>query len=215
MKKVKNKYWYGSLILIYKITIIIIVTALILLSCSKDDNDLVKPPYDYEKIITDIDGNKYHTVKIGNQEWMIENLRVKHYRNGNAVPNVTSDSEWFNLSISAYCVYDNNEVNASTYGYLYNWHAVNDSQNIAPSGWHVPSDEEWKQLEMYLGMSQAEADAYGPRSTDVGGKMKETGINYWISPNTGANNESGFTGLPGGYRHDGDSYEYIIAIYCM
>ncbi|MBU0713276.1 PEGA domain-containing protein [bacterium] len=153
--------------------------------------------------VTDIDGNVYKTVKIGDQWWMAENLKVTHYRNGDAIPNVTGDTEWSNLTTGAYCNYnndDNNATNADTYGRLYNWYAVNDSRNIAPTGWHVPSDEEWKELEMYLGMSQSDADATGVRGTDEGGKLKETGTNHWSSPNTDATNESGFAALPGGYR---------------
>jgi len=80
----------------------------------------------------------------------------------------------------------------ATYGRLYNWHAVADMGNIAPAGWHVASDAEWKQLEMYLGMSQTESDQTGWRGTDEGGKLKEIGTVHWISPNTGATNESGF-----------------------
>jgi uncharacterized protein (TIGR02145 family) len=81
---------------------------------------------------------------------------------------------------------------------------VNDGRNIAPEGWHVPTDEDWKQPEIYIGMSQADADATGWRGTDEGGKLKEAGTTHWQGPNTGATNESGFTALPGGYRnHDG------------
>jgi uncharacterized protein (TIGR02145 family) len=104
----------------------------------------------------------------------------------------------------AYCTYENNSNNAATYGQLYNWFAVNDSRNIAPEGWHVSSDEEWKQLEMYLGMNQSEANGEDWfRGTDEGGKLKatgtrEAGTGLWSSPNTGATNESGFSALPGG-----------------
>jgi len=162
--------------------------------------------------VTDIDGNVYQTVTIGTQLWMAENLKVIHYRNGDAIPNVTDATEWEILSTGAYCNYNNNSSNADTYGQLYNWYAVNDSRNIAPEGWHVPSDAEWKELEMYLGMSQSEADAEGLRGTDEGGKLKETGTTHWISPNTGATNESGFSALPGGYRnHDG--YFSIVGSY--
>ncbi|MFH2055862.1 MAG: FISUMP domain-containing protein [bacterium] len=150
--------------------------------------------------VTDFDGNLYYTVKIGDQWWMLGNLRVTHYRNGDPIPNVTDNTEWEGLSTGAYCNYDNDEGNVATYGRLYNWYAVIDSRGIAPEGWHIPSDDEWKQLEMHLGMSQAEADATGFRGTDEGGKSKEAGITHWQSPNTGATNESGFTALPGGYR---------------
>ena len=155
---------------------------------------------DYTGTVTDIDGNTYQTIKIGDQWWMAENLKVTHYRNGDPIPNVTDSTEWTNLTTCAYCEYDNDSANVDTYGRLYNWYAVDDSRNVAPEGWHVPNDAEWKQLEMYLGMSQAEADASGLRGNDEGGKLKEAGMTHWNPPNTGATNESGFTALPGGSR---------------
>ena len=79
-------------------------------------------------IMTDIDGNVYKTVKIGNQVWMAENLKVMHYRNGEAIPNVTDADEWYNLTTGAYCEYDNSLDNVTTYGRLYNWYAVDDSR---------------------------------------------------------------------------------------
>lgn len=118
--------------------------------------------------VTDIDGNTYKTIQIGNQRWMAENLKVTRYRNGTAIPTVTSNTDWFNLTTGAYCNYDNSTSDAAIYGRLYNWYAVNDSRNIAPTGWHVPSDEEWKTLEKYLGMSQSEADDTGWRGTNEG-----------------------------------------------
>ena len=166
--------------------------------------------------VTDIDGNVYQTIIIGTQVWMAENLKVTHYRNGDAIPTGYSNSDWENLTTGAYAVYDGNESNADTYGYLYNWYAVADSRNIAPEGWHVPTDDEIKQLEMHLGMSQSEADDSGYRGTDEGGKLKEEGTAHWSSPNAGATNESGFTALPGGYRgydysnyYDMGSYGYF------
>ena len=156
--------------------------------------------------VTDYDGNVYQTVLIGDQCWMMENLKVTHYRNGEAIPHVTDSETWAGLTTGAYCNYGNDEGNVSTYGRLYNWYAVDDSRKIAPEGWHVATDEEWKQLEMFLGMSQAEADTTGWRGTDEGGKLKEAGTTHWASPNTGATNESGFTALPGGYRHVGGNF---------
>jgi uncharacterized protein (TIGR02145 family) len=164
--------------------------------------------------VTDIDGFVYKTVKIGNQWWMAENLKVTRYRNGDYIPHVTDNSTWEGLTTGACCNFNNDGTNATTYGSLYNWYAVNDSRNIAPAGWHVPSDEEWKELEMYLGMSQSEADNTGWRGTDEGGKLKDAGTGYWIAPNTGATNESGFSALPGGCRHcDGLYYEDDINHY--
>ena len=139
--------------------------------------------------ITDIDGNTYEAVKIGDQWWMAENLKVTHYRNGEAIANIY--------------VYNNDINNVTAYGRLYNWNAVNDSRNIAPIGWHIPSDAEWKQLEMYLGLSEAEADINGWRGIYEGGELKESGTAHWLSPNTGATNESGFTALPGGFGYSG------------
>lgn len=151
-------------------------------------------------VVSDIDGNIYHAVKIGDQCWMVENLKVTHYRNGDPIPDVTDIGEWYNSSLGAYCNYNNDEGQVDVYGRLYNFYAIIDSNNIAPEGWHVPTDAEWKQLEMYLGMSQEDADATGWRGTDEGGKLKETGTVHWNPPNTGATNESGLTALPAGYR---------------
>ena len=151
--------------------------------------------------VTDIDGNVYQTIIIGEQEWMMENLKVTHYRDGTAIPTGHSNSDWSNLSTGAYAVYNDDESNADTYGYLYNWYAVDDSRNIAPEGWHVPTDDEWQILVDYLGGSSV-----------AGGKMKETGTEHWNSPNTGATNESGFTALPGGYRI-GNGYYFSMGNY--
>jgi uncharacterized protein (TIGR02145 family) len=140
--------------------------------------------------VTDIDGNVYQTIKIGDQWWMAENLKVTHYRNGDPIPNVTDAGVWSGLDTGACCNYNNEEGNVPVYGRLYNWYTVNDGRNIAPEGWHVPSDGEWQIMADYLG-----GDAV------AGGKMKETGTTHWVSPNTGATNESGFTALPGGFRN--------------
>ena len=145
--------------------------------------------------VTDIDGNVYQTIVIGNQEWMMENLKVTHYRNGDQIPHLTDDGDWASTFSGAYCVYDNDPSYANTYGNLYNWFAVDDSRGLAPEGWHVPThddwhaDNDWNELVDYLGGSVV-----------AGGKMKETGTTHWNSPNTGATNESGFTALPGGYK---------------
>jgi len=139
--------------------------------------------------ITDIDNIPYNTIAIGNQIWMKENLKVAHYNNGDPIPNVINDSVWWDLITGGYCDYDNNPVNSTTYGRLYNWYAVTDNRNLCPSGWHVPSDSEWITLINYLGGESI-----------TGGKLKEEGILHWLSPNTGANNLSGFTALPAGGR---------------
>jgi uncharacterized protein (TIGR02145 family) len=153
--------------------------------------------------VTDIDGNVYKTVKIGDQWWMAENLKVTQYRNGDPIPHVTEYSKWSsNLTSGAYCEYDNNSSNVETYGRLYNWWAVNDSRNMAPAGWHVPTDAEWTILTDYLG-----------ESSIAGGKLKEEGFAHWGNPNSGATNESGLSALPGGYRDSTSGYYTSLGTY--
>lgn len=155
--------------------------------------------------VIDFDGNRYLTVKIGDQWWMAENLKVTHYRNGDIIPNVTDDAEWSELTTGAYCEYGNNPANVETYGRLYNWYALADSLNIAPEGWHVPSVDEWQQLEMYLGMSQSEADQIdGYRGSNQGSQLAAD-ESLWIDgelENNAAFGSSGFTALPGGFRYN-------------
>lgn len=129
------------------------------------------------------------TIVIGTQQWMSKNLEVAFYRNGDPIPQVTDGNIWVGLKTGAWCYYDNDSTQGAKYGKLYNWYAVNDSRGLAPQGWHIPSDAEWATLETTLGGSSL-----------AGGKMKEAGTIIWGSPNTGGNNNSGFAGLPGGYR---------------
>lgn len=137
--------------------------------------------------ITDIDGNVYHTITIGTQIWMVENLKTTKYRNGDSINTVIDSVSWVNLTTGAYCNYNNDANNLTSYGSLYNWFTVTDSRNIAPIGWHVPTDAEWDTLIMYLiGYKYA------------GGQLKDT--THWNYPNTGATNESGFMALPCGHR---------------
>ena len=160
-----------------------------------------------ETLVKDIDGNSYKTVKIGEQIWMAENLKVTQYRNGDPIPNLTDENDWENTEQGAYCNYDNNEDNVETYGRLYNWYAVDDKRGLAPNGWHIPTDEEIKKLEMYLGMSQEEAGEDGSRGTNEGSKLAGR-ADLWNDGDLKNNPEfgtSGFTGLPAGYREfDGD-----------
>ncbi len=145
---------------------------------------------------TDIDGNTYTSIIINGQEWMQQNLAVTKYRNGDPIPTGLSDATWTNAISGAFAIYNNDAANNTLYGKLYNWHAVNDSRGLCPTGWHVPSDAEWTTLETNLGGSSV-----------AGGKMKAT--TGWNSPNTGATNESGFTGFPGGYRNFNGSYNLV------
>jgi uncharacterized protein (TIGR02145 family) len=151
--------------------------------------------------VADIDGNIYKTIEIGTQTWMAENLRTTQYSDATAIPLVTDYDEWEHLATPGYCWYENNEeLYKNLYGAYYNWYTVNTGK-LCPSGWHVPSDEEWKTLEIYLGMSPEHADYGGNRGTSEGLKIKETGTGNWdLDENINGTNESGFTGLPGGLR---------------
>jgi uncharacterized protein (TIGR02145 family) len=141
--------------------------------------------------VTDIDKNTYKTITIGTQTWMAENLRTTRYRNGEIIPEVTVHSAWIALTGGAYCNYNNtrNIDSIAIFGRLYNFYAASDSRNVAPTGWHVPSQTEWTTLITYLGGSNV-----------AGSKLKETFTIHWNSPSAGTN-ESGFTALPGGWRN--------------
>ena len=144
--------------------------------------------------VSDIDGNNYNTVSLGTQCWMRDNLKSTRYRNGYPMPYVWGNSDWLALTTFAWCNYNNNSSSNDIYGKLYNWYAVVDAKGICPTGWHVPTDAEWTTLTTFLG---------GP--SDAGGKMKTTGTTYWSTPNTSADNSSGFSGLGGGYRSSTDA----------
>jgi uncharacterized protein (TIGR02145 family) len=142
-------------------------------------------------LLYDTNGNIYCTVQIGTQCWMKENLKARNYNNGTTIPNITSISTWTSLSTGARCWYNNDSATyAATYGSLYNWYAVENSSDLCPRGWHVPTDAEWTILTAFLGGLSV-----------AGGPLKETGTTHWSYPNTGATNSSGFTALPGGLRH--------------
>ena len=146
--------------------------------------------------MTDQQGNVYKTIVIGTQEWMAENLKTTVYRNGNAIDNIIENYQWLDLTTGAWASYNNDNQYDCPYGKLYNWFAVADPRYLCPTDWHVPTDGEWTALTDYIGGAAV-----------AGGKMKTTGLQYWISPNTDATNESGFSGLPGGYRSSsGDFY---------
>lgn len=181
------------------IVFLLLATASILLLASCGDDDPVTPP-PTPITVTDIDGNVYRAVTIGSQVWMAENLKVTHFRNGDPIPNETDGAAWFALESAAYCDYDNDPAVSDTYGRLYNFYVIQNPAGIAPEGWHVPSDDEWKQLEMHLGMSQASADSMLHRGTNEGGRLKEAGTDHWEDPNLGATNSTGFSALPAGVR---------------
>jgi len=153
----------------------------------------------------DGDNNYYPVVQINTQLWMAENLKTTKYNDNTAIPNITGNAAWAALTTCAYSDYNNIPANSTTYGRLYNWYAAdnnaatkvasNGGKNVCPTGWHVPTDAEWITLTTYLGGESI-----------AGGKLKETGTTHWITPNTSATNETGFTALPGGNRYYDGAY---------
>ena len=144
-----------------------------------------------QETITDIDGNSYETVKIGEQVWMKENLKTTSYANGEIIPTTHP----YTLDISDETApkyqwaYNEDESNVKVYGRLYTWYTVTDSRKVCPQGWHVPSLKEWKTLFEYLGGGNEAAN-----------KLKEAGAEHWKGLSTNATNESGFSALPAGSR---------------
>ena len=168
-----------------KITTLVYCLILAINSCGieKEDKPETQPPVD-SVIVTTL-----KEVTIGNQVWTSKNLDVSTYRNGDDIPLEEGYENWKNLTTGAWCYYENKTGKGSTYGKLYNWYAVNDPRGLAPKGYHIPTDAEWTILTTYLG-------------TDAAAKMKST--TGWNEDGNGTN-ESGFAGLPGGYRScDGD-----------
>lgn len=177
--KRRYAFWFYSLLL----------AGVLFGGCKKDDDN------ESLTTVTDFDGNVYKTVTIGTQVWLAENLKVTHFANGDTIPCITNDFGWSNTYQGAYCNYDNSESNSVSYGRLYNWYAVADGRNICPGGWHVPTDAEWTVLTNYLSGESV-----------AGGKLKEPGTTHWLSPNTEATNETGFSALPSGTRNGSGSY---------
>jgi uncharacterized protein (TIGR02145 family) len=177
--------------------------------------------------VTDIDGNVYGTVQVGEQLWMTENLKVTHYNNGDDIPTGHSSSDWVDLDqteTGAYSVYPiNDEFSSSTcenncvdiYGNLYNWYAVDDERGICPDGWHVPSDAEFMDLETYLGMSQEEANSTGYRGTNEGSKLSGN-ADLWNDGDIEQNQEfdtSGFVGFALNHHHS--KGQHYLKVYCL
>jgi len=171
--------------------LLLIVTLIIIVTTSSYGQIL-------KDTVIDVDGNIYHTVKIGKQTWLVENLKVSRYRNGDSIPNVKDSKSWNYSTTGAYCNYKNDIKEAKIYGKLYNWHAVNDKRGVAPKGWHVATYDEWGKL---INSSGGERKA--------GCKLKETTSLHWVSPNKGATNSSEFLALPGGYRYYNGVFGFI------
>jgi len=170
----------------------LIAGSLIPASCDKEE------PVPEITTVTDYDGNVYNTVTIFNRTWMAENLKTSKLNNGTIITLVSDDWNWDFLDEPKRCYYNNDgPSNKDVYGHLYNFYAVRTGK-LCPAGWRVPTKEEWGTLIGYLG-------GYG----SAGGKLKESGTIHWIEPNTGADNSSGLTALPGGYRTSEGSYEQL------
>ncbi len=214
MKNIKN---------IWKISLSLLISGLVLfvVGCSDDDTE---PKYDiiYGEGVTDIDGNEYVTVIIGNQEWMAENLRVIRYRNGDDIPTDFSNSDWSSTASGAYAIYPHDDVDGissddemvAAYGKLYNWYAVDDSRGLCPEGWSVPSDDEWKQMENYVrGFSNEAGNALKScRQVDspIGGDCDTSDHPRWDLHNTHYGfDKFGFSALPSGFRSTSGSFSFV------
>ncbi len=176
----KNKFYtpmLSGLMLLFSLT----------LSCKRDKTPTPLPP---ALTVTDIEGNVYQTVKIGNQTWTTQNLRTTKFNDGSSIPYVNVQANWANLNTPAFAYYGYNTVLKATYGPLYNYYAAKDPK-IVPAGWHVPSAVEWQTLLQTLG-------------ANAGDKLKEMGTTHWALPSSNATNESGFTALPGGFIDGGN-----------
>ena len=187
-----------------------------------NSNDITFTTSTTATIVTDFDGNVYNTVTIGTQVWMKENLKTTHYSNGTAIPLVNTNSTWYALTASdkAYCWYNDDIANKSTYGALYTWAAAMNGAatttanpsgilGVCPTGWHLPSDAEWTQMENYLADNGHNYDGTtGGGGAKIGKSLAST--SGWVSSTTTGDignidypayrNKSGFTALPGGYR---------------
>ena len=153
--------------------------------------------------VTDIDGNVYKAVQIGDQVWMAENLRVTKFNDGTQIPNETNNDDFLKLTTPAYCWYNHDSITyANPYGALYNWHTV-ETGKLCPVGWHVSEYNDWITLENYLGGNAI-----------VGGKLKEVGYSHWSSPNIGATNQIGFTALPGGILNITTNFDALSYVGC-
>jgi uncharacterized protein (TIGR02145 family) len=154
------------------------------------------------RTVTDIDGNRYTVVTIGEQKWLGEDLKTTRYNDGTPVPNVTDITEWRHYESPAYAWYNNDITNKDTFGAMYNWWAAGSRPGLCPKGWRVASDDDWKKLEEFLGMTPEQIEGTAMRGTDEGGKLKETGTRTWTSSGEEVTDEYGFSVVPGGRRAD-------------
>lgn len=183
-----------------KLRLSIFLFSALLMACSTStsNNDVdTTPLYIVGGGVTDIDGNTYRTIILGNQEWMAENLKTRRFRNGDAIPNITDNEAWADSPSAAWSVYANEEENAARYGLIYNWFAVNDARRICPDGWRVPSNQQYIE---YIGRLGSDSN--------VVHALRETGADAWEGTNATATNISGFSALPGGRRLGGEFSDF-------
>lgn len=175
----------GKKILLYSV----FLASVMVLSCEEEKKIVyaISPWVNYGSL-TDIDGNTYRTIPIGDQVWMVDNLTTTKFNDGASIPIVKDAGLWADLSGPGCCWQNNDTARKITYGVLYNWFAVNTGK-LCPKGWHVPDDEEWGELVNFLGGDNV-----------AGGKLKESYFSHWWSPNSEATNRTHFRALPGGER---------------
>ncbi len=156
-----------------------------------------------ENYVRDIDSNEYAVIQIGEQCWMAENLRTTRYRDGSRILNVQSASDWGSLQTGAWVHYENQSLQEVEYGKLYNWYAVDSDHGLCPEGWHVPGDEDWMEMEQYLGMPDSELRGQGDRGLthSIGDKLRKTMWNRSRTHISDSGNGSGFSALSGGFRN--------------
>jgi uncharacterized protein (TIGR02145 family) len=194
-------------LLLVVMSVMIALIAFTLTSCTKID-DVEIPNNDTITVrelsvidigIVDGSGNRYDTIRIGNQIWLDANLVTTKYNDSTDILYPGTDkNQWISSNEGCYAWYNNDSASYSVYGALYNWKAVM-SNKLCPVGYHVPTDNEWQQLEMYLGMSAYDANRYGIRgNNNEGGRLK--GLSYWSQPNIGAVNQYGFNAIPSNIR---------------
>jgi uncharacterized protein (TIGR02145 family) len=192
-------------------TILLILLFFTINSCKKNE-DIQKsvnkgPVFNSDLIydsVKDIDGNTYKTITINNQTWMAENLKTTKFNDGLSIPNITERSTWNNLTSSGYCWYNNTLGYKDQVGAYYNWYSINTGK-LCPVGWHIPSDNEWHQMALFLDSNAIININPGwslePFESQIdGGKLKEAGFRHWPEYQYIATNETGFTALPAGIR---------------
>jgi uncharacterized protein (TIGR02145 family) len=175
----------------------LLIVLIILFGCTESEDN--SPQTNDNPVfgeLTDIDGNKYVSVKIGNQVWMAENLKVSRFSNGTIIPNLPNNSQWEKTTSPSWSYQNNNELNNALHGKLYNWYVANDSRNCCPDGWRIPDENDFNILINSLGGVSV-----------AGGKLKQSGNSTWLPPNAGATNSTGFSALPSAYRYDFGSFD--------